>query len=58
MEKQTWRTDLWTWGKERKERMRCMERVTWKLIILYVKKIADVNSLYDSANSNMGSVTI
>ena len=37
MEKQTWRTDLWMWGKERKERMRCMERVTWKLSIPYVK---------------------
>ena len=45
-------------ARGRRERMRCMERVTWKLIILYVKKIADVNSLYDSANSNMGSVTI
>jgi len=26
----------------RRERMRCMERVTWKLTILYVKKIADI----------------
>ena len=43
-------------GKE--ERVRFMGSVTWKLTILYVKKIADVNSLYDSANSNMGSVTI
>ena len=45
-------------ARGRRERMRCIERVTWKLTILYVKKIADVNSLYDSANSNMGSVTI
>ena len=31
MEKQ--RTDMWTWGEERREGVRCMYRVTWKLII-------------------------
>ena len=38
MEKQTQRIDLWTWGGE--ERVRCMERVTWKLTLPYVKQIA------------------
>ena len=28
MEKQTQRTDLWTWGDGRREKERCMERVT------------------------------
>ena len=28
MEKQTYRSDLWTWGEERREKGRCMERVT------------------------------
>ena len=37
MEKQTLRTDLWTWWKERRERVRCMERVTWKFSMPYVK---------------------
>ena len=36
MEKQTSRTDLWTWGEGRRERVRCMEMVTWKLTIPYV----------------------
>ena len=35
MEKQIERTDLWTWENE--ERVRCMERVTWKLLLPYVK---------------------
>ena len=37
MEKQTQRTDLWTWGDRRREKGRCMERVTWKFKIPYVK---------------------
>ena len=37
MEKQTWRTDLWTLGRGRKARVRCMESVTWKLALPYVK---------------------
>ena len=37
MEKQTQRTDLWTWPGERRERVRCMERVTWKLTLPYAK---------------------
>ena len=39
------------------ERVRCMERVTWKLILPYVKKIANGNLLYISGNSNRGSVS-
>ena len=35
-----------------------MERVTWKLTIPYVKYIASENLLYDSGNSDRGSVTI
>ena len=38
MEKRTQRTDLWTRGEGRKERVReSMERVTWKLTLSYVK---------------------
>ena len=57
VEKQTQRTDLWTWG-EKGESVRCMERVTWKLKIPYVKQRASGNLLYDSGNLNRGSVTI
>ena len=39
------------------ERVRCMERVTGKLLLPYVKQIANGNLLYDSGNSNRGSVT-
>ena len=35
------------------ERVRCMERVKWKLILPYV--IANENLLYGSGNSNRGS---
>ena len=38
------------------ERVRCMERVTWKLNITTVKQIAKGNLLYGSENSNRGSV--
>ena len=38
--------------------MRCMERVTWKFTVPNVKYTANGNSLYDSGNSNRGSVTI
>ena len=37
-----------------KERVRCMERVTWKLTLPYVKQIAKGNLLYGSANSKQG----
>ena len=47
-------TDL---GGGRKERVGCMERVTWKLSLPYVKQIAIGHLLYDSGNSNRGSVT-
>ena len=40
-----------------KERVRCMERVTWKLTLPYVKKIANGNLLYGSGNSNRGSIS-
>ena len=39
------------------ERVRCMERVTWKLTLPYIKYIADRNLLYGSGNSNRGSVS-
>ena len=39
------------------ERVRCMERVTWKLTLPYVKYVANGNLLYDSGNSNRGSVS-
>ena len=38
------------------ERVRCMERVTQKLILPCVKQIASRNLLYVSGNSNRGSV--
>ena len=34
-----------------------MERVTWKLILPYVRQIASGNLLYDSGSSNQDSVT-
>ena len=54
IEKQTQRIDLWTWGEWRRgeERVRCMERLTWKLTLPYVKQIANGNLLYGSGNSN------
>ena len=39
------------------ERVRCMERVTWKLTLPFVKQIANGNLLYGSGNSNRGSVS-
>ena len=38
------------------ERVRCMERVTWKLTLPYVKQISNENFLYASGNSNRGFV--
>ena len=55
MEKQTQKTDLWTQGGG--ETGRCMQRVTWKLTLPYVKWIANGNFLYVSGNSNRGSVS-
>ena len=40
------------------ERVRCMERVTWKPILPYVKSTANRNLLYGSGNSNRGSVSM
>ena len=42
--------------ERREERVRYMERVTWKLILPYVKQIANGNLLYGSGNSNRDSV--
>ena len=39
------------------ERMRCTERVTWKLTLPYVKQITNGNLLFGSGNSNRGSVS-
>ena len=57
MEKQTQKTDLRTRGEGERERVRCMERVTWKLTLPYVKQIANGNLLCDSGNSNRDSMT-
>ena len=38
------------------ERVRCMERATWKLTLPYVKQISNENLLYGSGNSNRGFV--
>ena len=54
METQTERTDT---GGRKKERVGFMERVTWNLILPNVNYIANGNLLYDSGNSNQGSVT-
>jgi len=42
-------------GRE-EERLRCMERISWKLTLPYAKYIANGNLLYGSGNSNSGSV--
>ena len=55
MEKQT-ENRLMVMGRG-EERVRCMERVTWKLTLQYVKQIADGNLLFGSGNSNQGSVS-
>ena len=39
------------------ERVRCMERVTWKLTLPCIIWIANWNLLYGSGNSNRGSVS-
>ena len=39
------------------ERVRGMERVTWKLTLSYVRYIANGTLLYGSGNSNEGSVS-
>ena len=39
------------------ERVRCTERVTWRLTLPYVKQIANGNLLYGSGNSNRVSVS-
>ena len=39
------------------ERVRCMEKVTGKLTLPYVKEIANGNLVYGSGDSNRGSVS-
>ena len=39
------------------DRVRCMERVTWKLILPYVKQRANKTLLYVSGTSNRGYVS-
>ena len=56
MEKQT-ENRLMDMGRGQ-ERVRCMERVTWKFTLRYVKQVANGNLLYVSGNSNRGSVSI
>ena len=58
METETLRTDLWTRLGGAKGRVGGMVRVTWKHTLPYVKYIVNGNLLYDSGNSNQGSVTI
>jgi len=41
----------------RKERVRCMERVTRKLTLTYGKQVASGSLLYGLGNSNRGPVT-
>ena len=41
----------------REERVRSMERVTWKLTLPYLKQIANGKLLNVSGNSNRGSVS-
>ena len=41
----------------RKERVGCMERITWKHTLPYVKQIVKRHLLYDSGDSNQVSVT-
>ena len=55
MEKQTPRTDLWTRWEGRRDKGRCMKRVK-KFTISCVKQIVIGNLLYESGNSNRGSV--
>ena len=50
------RTDLWARWEDRREKGRCMERVT-EICKPCVKQIANGNLLYDSGNSNTGSAT-
>ena len=44
-------------GVGRREKGKCMERVTWKFTLSYVKQIANGNLLCVSGSLNRGSVT-
>ena len=56
MEKKNIENRLMDIGRGEKK-VRCMERVTWKLTLSYVKQIANGNLLYGSGNSNRGSIS-
>ena len=45
-------------GRGRKERVGCRERVTQKHTLPCIKQILNGNLLYDSGNSNWGSITV
>ena len=47
-----------SYGHRGEERVRCRERVTWKLTLPYVRLIANGNFPYVSGNANRVSVTI
>ena len=51
------REQIYGVGSGRKERVRCMKRVTWELTSPYVNFIANESLLCDSGNSNRGSVS-
>ena len=58
---QQWRNREQTYGhgvEGTEEKVRCMERVTWKLTLPYAKQIANGNLLYDVGNSNRGFVLV
>ena len=54
---QQWRHRHREQTMDMEEKVGCMERVTCKRTSPYVKQIANGNLLYDSGNSNWGSVT-
>ena len=56
-EKQTYRTDLWTWGEGRGLRVRYKES-NMEIYNSMCKIDSNRNLLYDSGTSNRGSVTI
>ena len=55
---QQWRNRHREWTYGHGERGGCMERVTWKLILPYIKEMANRNLLYGSGNSNSGSESV
>ena len=54
MKKQTWRTDLWTWGGAGEGETYGKNNMETYITMC---KIANVNLLYGSGNPNRGSVS-